>query len=879
MSAKKKSVLSMAACLIPLIAVAAEYTPSSDLVTHTLARDSLAKQLGWVSSAENNCGGYYLEQIIVYPMNAENEGLVAIASQSGLLSQRATSVLEGKVTINRYGQQITSNRAFLYRDPATGKLTAVDMIGNVNLREPNTLIVAKRGRYNFETKTKSLINILYRTSLNTGQASSGTEAEINKSAGMAAEEAPAEPAIKEKKLTGLTAWGQAYEFSQTEPRIYELDKASFSTCPPVDPAWRVKASHIVLNKNTGRGYATNARILIKNIPVFYFPYINFSIDKQRKTGFLWPTIGGSGKWGPYFLAPFYWNMAPNYDMTITPGLLSKRGIQLSDNFRYLTRTSEGRINLGILPGDKAFSEFQTAASQNPDYTKPKNTIDQPASVTSAELTRLLNSSTTRKGLFWRDDSRFNDHWSSHVDFNYAGDDYYLRDFGSNLNEITQNQLLQEGDVYYKSQNWNFIGTIQAYQTLHPINESAVKNQYRRFPQLTLNGDYPDQAFGLEYFINNEVTHFDILNTPGTSANLPIGNRLHTQPGVSLPLYWPSFYVNPRLQMALTEYNLYQTAATGAPTNKHRAVPIFDIASGLSFTRKTTLFSHPFQQTLEPQVYYTYIPYRSQQSIPVFDTTVNTLTYDQLFNYNRFTGIDRIGDANQIGVGVTTRLIDDETGWEKVRLGIGNIIYFSNRNVTLCNDLSCSDNPSNHSNFQRLSPVSGVLNYHVNHHWSLNANAIWNPITRQFDNNTLAFQYQPDDLRLLNLGFTYARSGDILSGISTEGAKDNLKVTDISFTWPVLQDVSAVGRWSQNWNRQHLQNLLYGLQYDTCCWAVRLVGGRAFAGFDPNNNNRPQYNKEFYIQFSLKGLGEAGTGNPRGLLSTITGYRSQFGQEI
>lgn len=861
MSAKKTTLhYLIILCFLPLAASSAVSVPASN---HTLAQETLAKQLGWVSSTENNCGGYYLEQPFIYPVN-ENEDLVAVTSQSGLLSQRATSVLEGKVTVNRSGQQMTANKAFLYRDPATGKLTAVDMIGNVNLREPNTLIVAKRGRYNFETKTKSLIDILYRTALNTGKETANKGPEENE---------------QERQVPGLSAWGKAYEFSQTESRIYELENASFTTCPPVDPAWRVKASHIVLNKNTGRGYATNARILVKDVPVFYFPYINFSIDKQRKTGFLWPTVGGSGKWGPYFLAPFYWNMAPNYDMTITPGLLTKRGVQVTDNFRYLTHTSEGRINLGILPADKAFTDFQHAASQNPAYTNPVDTADQPASVTTAELTRLLNSSSTRKGLFWRDDSHYNDHWSSHVDFNYAGDDYYLRDFGSNLNEITQNQLLQEGDVFYKSQNWNFTGRVQAYQTLHPINESPVENQYRRFPQLILNGDYPDQPGGFEYFINTDITHFDIRNTPGTDANLPIGNRLHAQPGVSLPLYWPSFYVNPRLQLALTNYNLYQTAQTGAPTSKNRSVPIFDIASGLSFTRHTTLFSHAFEQTLEPQVYYTYIPYRSQHSIPIFDTTVNTLTYDQIFNYNRFTGIDRIGDANQIGVGITTRLIDSETGWEKVRLGIGNIIYFSERRVTLCNDFSCSDNPFNHTNAQTISPISGVLNYHVNNYWSFNDNAIWNPITKQFDNNTFAFQYQPDEARLLNVGYTFARSGDVLSGISTEGSKDNLNVTDISFAWPLIRDISAVGRWSQNWNRQHLQNLLYGLQYDTCCWAVRLVGGRAFVGFDPHNNNKPQYNTEFYIQFSLKGLGEVGTGNPSGLLSSITGYKSQFGQEI
>lgn len=558
MSARKKAALTysiLTISLLPAYKLLASSLPS----TSSLEKNTIAKQLGWVEDPLSTCGGYYLNEDLVGPAPGTNPKLVGITSHSGLLSQRTTSILEGSVTVTRSGQQLTANKAYLYRDP-TGKLSAIDMIGDVSLRESNSLIVGKKGRYNFDTETKALIDILYRTGVNKGSKNDTKKKTADDE--------------KDNKSTGLTAWGRAYEFSQTDPKIYELSRASYSTCPPINPTWRVKASHIVLDKNTGRGYATNARILVKNIPVFYLPYINFSIDKQRKTGFLWPTIGSSNQWGPYMVAPFYWNMAPNYDMTITPGLLTKRGVQLSDHFRYLTPTSEGNIKLAVLPNDKAFHDFQVSASENELYTHPTDTATQTASVTEAELNRLLSASDTRTGFLWRDDSRFNEHWSSHVDYNYASDDYYLRNFGRTLNEISANQLLQEGDVYYKGQNWNFTGRLQAYQTLHPINESPVLNQYRRFPQLILNGDYPDQAYGLEYFINNEVTHFDIRNTPGTMANLPIGNRLHTQPGISLPLYWSSFYVNPRAQLALTNYDLYKTTDTNTPNSKIALYPFW-----------------------------------------------------------------------------------------------------------------------------------------------------------------------------------------------------------------------------------------------------------------------------------------------------------------
>ena len=859
MFVKKKSTIKGAIA----IALSLSSITSAHADTTSPMQQSLAEQLGWVASQDNNCGGYYVDQPFTYPVSVEKNNYVEMTSNQSLFSQHGTSVLEGKVSLTRYGQQITANKAYLYRNPTTGKMNAMEVIGNVHLREPNTLVIGKRGRYNLDTQTKSLIDILYRTSVN------DTARQI-----IGPKQVTEEEMQKQRRITSLTAWGKADEFSQTEPRIYELSSASFSTCPPESPAWHVKGSSIILNKITGRGYVTNARIFVKSIPVFYFPYINFSIDHQRKSGFLWPTFGVTSSWGPYLVTPYYWNMAPNYDMTISPALLTKRGLQISDKFRYLTPYSVGDIDISVLPGDQYFSYFQTATKENSLYSQSTNTATQ------AELNRLLNSSTTRKGLFWRNDSRFNEHWTSHVDFNYAGDDYYLRDFG-NLNQVTQNQLPQEGDISYKGENWNFIGRLQTYQTLHPIDETAVQNQYRRAPQLVLNGDYPDRVWGLEYFINNEVTHFDIRNTPGTEANQPIGNRFNVQPGISLPIYRPYFFVNPRFQVALTNYNLYQTADTNTPTSIQRHIPIFDFASGLSFYRDTNWFGDAYMQTLEPQLYYTYIPYRNQNSIPIFDTTVSTLTYDQLFNYNRFTGMDRIGDANQLSLGVTTRLIDQGSGLEKIQVGVGEIVYFANRQVTYCNNESCTDNPFNPNNHRRLSPISGLLKYHVSDIWNLETNAIWNPIYNQLDNSTTAVHYQPDARKIINLGYSFVRNGDPLSGINVNSSKNNLKLTTISFSWPVpmVRDINAVGLWSENWNQVHLQNMLYGLQYDTCCWAVRLVGGKAYLGINPNNNNKPKYNGEVYIQFALKGLGNIGSGNPNGLLSAITGYNTQFGQEL
>lgn len=822
-------------------------------------RIAIGKALGWIENDCNICGGYYIDQPFIYPLRLTNTNLLEISSQQGILSQQKTSVLEHEVSILRDGQQITADKAFVYRDPISHKINIIRLQGDVHIREPNTLIIAQEGNYNVINKAKHLNEVVYRTALEGRQVAGPTLV-------------PRPLRENARVIDLLSAWGGADTLSQTEPRVYELTNASFSTCPPTATAWQVKASHIVLNKNTGRGYATHARLLVRDIPVFYIPFISFSIDKQRKSGFLWPTLGlGSNNWGPYILIPYYWNMAPNYDMVFTPGYLSKRGVQLNDYFRYLTHTSEGSMNLSVLPNDKEYALFKERA-EGTFGTSPNP-------VTQAELNRLLNSSNTRKGFWWRNKSYFNEHWSSYVNFNYVGDDYYLRDFGNDLSELTENQLLQQADLYGQGENWSFIARLQAYQTLHPLDSTQFQNAYRRLPQLILNLDYPDQLFGLEYFANTDLTHFEILNDPGTPSNKPVGNRMHLQPGIALPLYWPYFYFNPRVQIALTDYNLYQTKDTDTPKSIHRAVPIIDLLTGFAFSRELTLFCHHFINTLEPQFYYTYIPFRDQREIPVFDTTVNTLTYDQIFNYNRFSGIDRIGDTNQIALGLTSRLIDVDSGLEKVRFGIGNIIYFVRRRVTLC-ETGCSDNPNNHSNVQRISPISAMLNYYINPLWSITSNAIWNPVTKQLDNSTIAFHFQPELERIINVSFTYARSGDILSGIQTTDPRNNLKVTDVSFIWPVFTDnsVKLISRWSQNWNHAHLQNLLFGLQYDSCCWAIRLVGGRAFTGLDAKTNQFT-YHNQVYLQFALKGLGNIGTGNPNPLLRNITGYNPQFGQEL
>ncbi|HVY53974.1 MAG TPA: putative LPS assembly protein LptD, partial [Gammaproteobacteria bacterium] len=305
--------------------------PTYTSVKHS--QEQLAKLLGWVESPINRCGGYYLESPL-----ASDEGLIEaeklkITSDQYTFAQKGISTLEGKVTINYRSRELIANKAYLYRDAETGKLTAVDMDEALHLREPNTLILANRGRFDIKTKANFLSGIIYRTAIYGGMINAANYPR-------AMRETSALELSKPHKIMHLSAWGEAKQYYQDEPHIYNFDDVSYTTCPPTHSVWQVKASHIQLNKETGRGTAQHARLLFKSIPIFYTPYMNFPIDSRRKTGILWPTVGSLNRnnsySGYYFGIPFYWNIAPNYDTTITPTYYSERGLQIADLFRYLT---------------------------------------------------------------------------------------------------------------------------------------------------------------------------------------------------------------------------------------------------------------------------------------------------------------------------------------------------------------------------------------------------------------------------------------------------------------------------------------------------------------------------------------------------------------
>jgi len=823
---------------------------------------AVGKELGWIDAPNtyNICQGYYKELPIAYtpnPFALSQAKNYDIRADKVTYALKGRSTLQGNVIVKQPDQQLKADKAYLYPNKKTGKIVAVDVFGHVHLMEPGKLLLADSGRIKTKNKQVTLKHVRYRMAMD----NSKTVWVLNKKTGK-----------KEKQLYQLNGWGVAKSAKQVKPGLIYLKGATYSTCPPNAsiPCWQVRASTIRLNSNTGRGAAWNDRLVVKGVPVFYFPYLNFPINHKRYTGFLIPSLGSDKRSGNILAIPFYLNLAPNYDATLTPTIMSHRGLFMDGLFRYLTPIDQGSLHVGFIPNDRVFKRFQKRAYQ--EYP------NQPM------LGRLQDYSANRFGFSFKDAASYNENFSSKIDYNYVSDDYYIQDLSNKLVDNSDNQLLRQGELNYANEHWTGLANLQYYQTLHPVNMSSVSNQYARLPEFQLNGDYPDQWFNSDLAVNTQFVRFQEKRSPTASAEPVIGNRTSVRPIISLPLMWPFAYLTPRVQFQMTKYDTHNLTVENA-NDRGEVIPIFDIEGGMTFVRRDTLFGHDYEQTFEPEIYYLRVPYRQQSSLPIFDTYSQSFSYDNLFNDNRFSGVDRIGDANQLAWSLKTRFIDANTGAEKASAEIGQIRYFRDRKVGLYSGNPAAAPALQPVDTRIISPLAGKLTYDFNASWSLTANGSYNSYYDDFDNKNVSIQYKPDAKHIVNLSYEESRGGDRLPGVEGNGVATNswqndLEQTDLTVYWNLNDHWSIMGRYNYNWSHEHEQAYFYGIEYESCCWAVRFVSARTYEGKYPDPSTRSMYDRTWYLQFALKSLGNIGKGNDLGnLLQTwISGYTDSFGSD-
>ncbi len=592
----------------------------------------------------------------------------------------------------------------------------------------------------------------------------------------------------------------------------DLKNATYTTCPEGDGAWQLKADEVHLNHDTAVGEAEDVVLRLAGVPVFYTPYINFPLNDERKSGLLPPTFGNSDETGFDLTTPYYWNIAPNLDATLVPRYMSDRGMMLGGEFRYLFEQGQGEIEANYLSSDE---QRQDGEDINPYYQE------------------------ARQLFFWQHRSELARRWHASVDYNYVSDDNYFEDFGSSLNTSSRTHLNRKLETRYRGDIWDFTARLQGYQTLEDVPE-----QYKRLPQFLVRGYLPDQAFGLSYELEAEYVEFD-------HNDLVEGQRINMEPAVSLPMGTAAFFATPRFAYNHTRYNLNSDDLNQFDNDASRSLPIASFDTGLFFERDLNIGNDSFIQTLEPRAFYLYIPERDQSDIPDFDTRLSTFNMIRLFSYDRFIGGDRIGDANQLSLAITSRFINQTTGDESLRLTLGQIRYFDDREVTLPNGQVETDNDSD-------MIVEAVA--FINNEWSASGEIQWDAEDSQTSMSSVGMRYRGEEGGIFNISHRYRKENDFTN------RREGLEQVDISAQVPMGERWQLFGRWYRSLDQKRTLETLAGIQYDSCCWATRLAI-RDYVN-DELDDDR---NLAIYFQIELKGLGAFGKKSDTLLESSIRGY--------
>ena len=790
----------------------------------------------WVCSEQPQtlCHGYYVQEPLPFPGQSD-EYLktlpTTITADQAAFNLDGHSTLTGHVHLIEGNRQLFANHATIHRNP--NKIQAIDFIkaeGQLKITEPDMRIDGTSAALFIEKNLQVIEEATYR-------------------------------------LYDRHSRGSADSITLYDKKKMVLKKASYTTCSPFQKTWFLKAQNIHLNKKTGRGQAQHTRLYFYNVPIFYLPYLDFPIDSRRQTGFLFPSYANSNRSGLEIGTPFYWNIAPNYDATLTPTLYSQRGLELKGQFRYLLDESEGAFDAAILPNDHKYRNFKTQSLANPRDI-PNN--DPRISA--------LKTNNNRGFLGAKHTTRFNEHLTTHIFYQTVNDDNYFMDFGNNLGTASTTQLLQQGELLFQAENWILKTRLQQYQTLHPFSGPVTRDVYKRLPQISLQTSNLDLPYGLEWSTQTEFSHFDHKKDPMTGDSLTVGDRFQLRPLLALPINSPGWFIKPRIQADFLGYSLRRGTHDRAtkPAKTNRLLPIFDLDSGLVFEREFHLKKESYTQTLEPRAYYLYVPYRNQNALPIFDTSYPGFDYNQLYRENRFTGLDRLGDANQITLGVSSRFIGAENGRERASLTAGQIFYFRNRQVTICSNPQINSRcltqeyPNGHTRAQSSFISLARLNFID--HWSFSGNIEWDPYQKKMDKEAIGIQYQPDERSVLNVGYQFLQRNPVdLNPIT--GLGQRLDQTDASIAWPLTQHWRVLGRWHYDLHNHRSNETLMGLEHQGCCTAVRLVVSHFLEPFDNTRPNNPRrYAKAIFIQFVFKGLGGVGNSKINTTLQRIPGYR-------
>jgi LPS-assembly protein len=643
-----------------------------------------------------------------------------------------------------------------------------------------------------------------------------------------------------------------------------LDHVHYTSCPVGNEDWSLNASQISLDTKLQEGVAHHVTMRFKDVPVFYTPYISFPLGDERKSGVLFPSFGHSGSNGFDVEVPYYFNLAPNYDLTVTPAVLTARGEQLAENFRYLTANSHGYLDATFLPNDKQLHEDRS-------YLHYSDVTD------------------IQHGL------RFD------TDITSVSDSNYFQSFAVGTEQTSVTYLERRADVLYYDDAWRIRAQLQNFQT---IDTSVVDSErpYSRVPRVQATALYPIENSNFEFAFDSEAVNF--LRGVG-----PTGLRLNLSPEIRWSSRGPGYFFEPAIGYDFTQYDLHD-AGLGLPSTPTRALPYARLDTGLVFEREAGSQGQR-TQTLEPRLVYSYVPYRNQDELPIFDSGLPDLNLTELFRTNRYVGSDRIGDANQVALAVTTRLFDTVSGTQYLSATVGQIRYFSiprvglptdalnpatallGQNVPIVNPLELPGDALLIARGQPFvpyypgEPISALNRYGLTQaqqlnsqtpgafpasdivaevvltgykHLGVNLDYQWNPYTSQTEKSEISVQYRPDPSRVINIGYRFQ-----------EGI---LKQWDGSFAWPIAEHWNTVGRWVYSLQDRQTIEQVAGFEYKSCCYKVQLVQRRYLSIRPGTTTTGGTLDTAIALQLELTGLSSVGKREDSFLEQSIRGYSTR-----
>jgi LPS-assembly protein len=783
-------------------------------ISPSIAQEVSFGQLGWVERAQlpldiqqtlpEFCSGSY----VLNEIESRDDEAMQVQSNKADFVEQQGAIFTGDVQLIQKGQQV--NAQYLQYNQDTGDARFKD---SVVFKSSNANMAAKSLHYNTQTGQATLNGATY--------------------------------VFPESHMRGEA---QRLEMDGTSNKeSATLYDASYTFCEPGHNDWDIKASEIHLNPAEHYGEAFHGRLRIAEIPVLYLPYFRFPMSENRLTGFLNPEISLSTAGTDaanleirvnQFATPFYINIAPNYDDTITPRFLDGHGILLENEFRYLNVLGEGELSASYLGNDEANDKTGT---EQRDKERWSQTL--------------------------KHSKRFAQHWSHTIDYSKVSDEDYEDDFSRTGFINRTSHLKQNTEVNFNNGQWQFLTRAESYQTIDE-NIADANKPFHRLPQVLLKRLSDNQYNQFNYELSLDATRFTRDHENLTGVSNMDGERAHTGLTLSYPLYVTYGFLKPKLEMSHTQYsfqNLDSTAVTnGYKDEVSRSIYTASVDAGLFFDRDVNLFGQGFIQTLEPRIMLAYTPFEDQSQIPIFDTTQTSFSYSQIFNANRFTGLDRIGDTQQISLGLTSRFLN-ELGQEVFRASIGQIHYLDDQQVLL------APGSSNTAETEDSSSLAGEIEWQVTEYlrskldiqYKTDAEADEEPVEKA--SAQIAYK-NPDDI-IFNMNFSHVEASrqkqvgiGFFAPVNDRWAFFGQKKHDI---YPYSDADKQV---KEDENLLNIEGIL-GFEYQNCCW-------RAQVTYEEHTLSDSTKDYQLMLQVHLKGLGILGGNSDDILRERIYGYEQR-----